>query len=673
MLVTGDNPPIIGTINDLYVKAGSSASVNFTATDDPGDVLSASSPNLPTSFVTLSGGPNNYTITANAGLDNVGFYTATILVADNKGGVSSKTFNIIVSDNSVKTALVKFGGQGFTLPKPWNNLSSAFPTAGLTTGSMTDDGGAPVKWNVQLATQFDGYYAGGFKTGNDAGVVLDTVMFTGIYSNQTTTPRTFKLTGLDPTKKYSVGFVSGMNSGVNFTAIASSGSKSVTFNGCYNANSLPRLNGLVPASDSSVSINVQRASNSQSANISGLIIQEYDPVATPNLSPSNLYVEPADTNKIRLTWSDRADNETGVEVYRATSYGGTYTLITTTAANVTTYTDVTPASNTRYYYKVRVKNGSVFSAYSNIATATSIGNIINVNMSISNPGGYPWNNTGKAPVAGDVFALKDVKGLTTGYTMTVVNNFSNSGNGGSSTGRNAGVFPDSVMVSNYVIATGTTATVKFSNLDQSKRYRVGFSGSSNTWSSSFNTTYSIGNRTVYLNALYDTTKAVYIDGVIPNVNGEITANISTTSDATYGLLNAIVLQAYTYVPGGSATDNPVQSQAIRLDRAVATDSAARRDSTKRVPAELKAYPNPFNDNLNLQVETANTIDKLDIEIYDSNGKIMFARVFNNVPSGTNTIRISTADAKLQQGIYFMRVHSNDGSTNSIIKLIKIIK
>ncbi|MDH7464068.1 PA14 domain-containing protein [Chitinophagaceae bacterium 26-R-25] len=674
-LVTGNNPPIIGTITDLYVKAGSSASITFAASDDPGDVLSATSPDMPTSFAALTGGPTSYTVTANPGLDNVGFYKVTINVADNKGGVTKKTFNILVSDNGVKTALVKFGGLGFTLPKPWNNVpsGSGFPVAGLATTSMTDDGGGAVRWNVQLVTQFDGYYGNGFKTGNDAGVVPDTVMFTGIYCSQPTTPRTFKLTGLDPNKKYSVGFVSGLNSGYNYTATVSSGAKSVTFNGSYNANNLPRLNGLVPAADSSVSFNVLRASNSQAACISALIIQEYDPVATPNLSPSNLIVEPADTNKIRLTWSDRGDGETGIEVYRSTAYGGTYTLVATTAANAVTYTDVTPAINTRYYYKVRVKNGAVFSAYSNIATTTSPSNIIYVNMKNSTPGGSPWNNTGKAPAVGDVYGLRDPKGNYTGYTMTVVNNFSSSGSGGSSTGTNSGVFPDSVMVSNFVIATGTTATVKFSNLDQSKRYRVGFSGSSNTWANSFNTTYSIGNRTVYLNALYDTIKAVYIDGVIPNSNGEITANISTTSDAAYGLLNAIVLQAYTYVPGGSATDNPVASQAIRVNTGVAADSAARRDSTKRSPADLSAYPNPFNDYLNLQVETANTIDKLDIEIFDSNGKIMFAKVFNSVPSGTNTIRISAADAKLQQGIYFMRVHSSDGATNSVIKLIKINK
>jgi hypothetical protein len=318
-----------------------------------------------------------------------------------------------------------------------------------------------------------------------------------------------------------------------------------------------------------------------------------------------------------------------------------------------------------------VKNGSNYSAYSNIATTTSLSGIVLVNTNTSNPGGVVWNNTGKVPAVGDVFSLKNPRGYNTGYTMTIVSNFSNSGNGGSSTGGNRGVFPDSVMVSNYVIAKGSTVTLKFSNLDQSKRYRIGFSGSSNTWSSSYNTTYSIGNRTVYLNALYDTIKAVYIDGVIPNANGEITANISTTSDATYGLLNAIVLQAYTYTPAGFATDNPVASQAIRLNTGVAADSSARKDSTKHSAAELAAYPNPFNDYLNLEVITTNTIDKLDIEIYDSNGKIMFAKVFNSVSSGRNTIRISTAEANLQQGIYFMRVHSNDGATNSVIKLLKI--
>jgi hypothetical protein len=319
-------------------------------------------------------------------------------------------------------------------------------------------------------------------------------------------------------------------------------------------------------------------------------------------------------------------------------------------------------------------SSSVFSGYSNIASTTSFSGTMSVNMNGSNPGGYPWNNTGKVPATGDVFNLKDSKGNITGATMTIVNNFTGgSGNIGSSTGNNSGVFPDSVLISSYLLNTNTTATVKFSNLDQSKRYRVGFCGSNNNWAPSYNTTYSIGSRTVYLSGLYNTSKAVYIDGVIPNVNGEITVNISTTSDAASGLLNAIVLQGYTYVAGGTVTDNPVTSQAIRVNTGTAADSAARRDSVKQTPADLKAYPNPFNDYLNLQVETPTTIDKLDIEIFDSNGKIMFAKVFSSVPSGTNTIRISTAEANLQQGIYFMRVHSSDGVTNSVIKLIKINK
>lgn len=670
MLVIGNNPPIIGTVSDLYVKAGSSASVSFTPTDDPGDVLTATVPDLPTSFAALSKVGNTYTVTANASADNVGFYTATINVADDKGGVSTKTFKILVSDSSVRTALLHIGKDGSGLAKPWNNLTSGFPTANLKTSAMTDDAGLSVPWGVMLVNQFDGYFSNGFKTGNDAGVVPDTALAGGVYVGSTTTPRTFKLTGLDPTKTYSLGFVSSVNAGDNYTAVVSSGSQTVTFNASYNSNILPRLNGLVPAADSTISVNVLKASNANTALINALIIQEYNATTTPYLSPSNLMVEPSDTNKIRLTWSDRTNNETNVEVWRATAYAGPYTLISTLPASSVTFND-SVATNIRYYYKVRVKNGGSYSAYSNIATTTSLSGIVLVNMNTTNANGVVWNNTGKVPAVGDVFSLKNPTGYNTGYTMTIVSNFSNSGNGGSSTGGNRGVFPDSVMVSNYVIAKGSTVTLKFSNLDQSKRYRIGFSGSSNTWSASYNTTYSIGNRTVYLNALYDTIKAVYIDGVVPNANGEITANISTTSDATYGLLNAIVLQAYTYTPAGFATDNPVASQAIRINTGVAADSSARKDSTKRSAAELAAYPNPFNDYLNLEVITTNTIDKLDIEIYDSNGKIMFAKVFNSVSSGRNTIRISTAEANLQQGVYFMRVHSNDGATNSVIKLLKI--
>ncbi|MBS0032490.1 Ig-like domain-containing protein, partial [Chitinophaga hostae] len=63
--------------------------------------------------------------------------------------------------------------------------------------------------------------------------------------------------------------------------------------------------------------------------------------------------------------------ETGFEIYRSTSSGGTYTIVATTAANAVSYTDTALQATTAYYYKIRAIGNYGESAYSNIANATT--------------------------------------------------------------------------------------------------------------------------------------------------------------------------------------------------------------------------------------------------------------------------------------------------------------
>ena len=71
---------------------------------------------------------------------------------------------------------------------------------------------------------------------------------------------------------------------------------------------------------------------------------------------------------IRLDWVDNANNETGYEVYRSTNQT-TWTRLTTTGANVRTYTSGGLTRGVTYYYRVRAINAAGASAYSNIASA----------------------------------------------------------------------------------------------------------------------------------------------------------------------------------------------------------------------------------------------------------------------------------------------------------------
>lgn len=86
-------------------------------------------------------------------------------------------------------------------------------------------------------------------------------------------------------------------------------------------------------------------------------------------APSYFYVGSTSETQIRVYWGDNSSIETGFEVHRSTGDGGTFTLLTTAAANATAYVDSGLEPGTQYCYRVRairVNGGSTsYSAFSN--------------------------------------------------------------------------------------------------------------------------------------------------------------------------------------------------------------------------------------------------------------------------------------------------------------------
>jgi len=105
----------------------------------------------------------------------------------------------------------------------------------------------------------------------------------------------------------------------------------------------------------------------------------------PN-APTNLAATAMNSTQIDIAWTDAASNETGFKIERKTGVVGTYAEITTTAANVTSYSDNTLTTSTQYFYRVRAFNASGNSAYSGEASATTL----------SGPSGVPSNLTATA-------------------------------------------------------------------------------------------------------------------------------------------------------------------------------------------------------------------------------------------------------------------------------------
>ena len=96
-------------------------------------------------------------------------------------------------------------------------------------------------------------------------------------------------------------------------------------------------------------------------------------------TPAPLSASPISNVAIAVSWTDNSPNETGFEVHRSTTgIGGTYTLIATVGAGVTSYQDGSRQPLTEYCYKartVRAKGNAkpTYSDFSNPSCATTFG------------------------------------------------------------------------------------------------------------------------------------------------------------------------------------------------------------------------------------------------------------------------------------------------------------
>jgi hypothetical protein len=94
-------------------------------------------------------------------------------------------------------------------------------------------------------------------------------------------------------------------------------------------------------------------------------------------APSNLTAT-AGSGQIDLTWTDTSTGEDGVEIQRCTGTVATtcgvdsnFVVIASVGPNVTAYSDLDPVDGETFTYRVRAFAGSVFSGFSNTATATA--------------------------------------------------------------------------------------------------------------------------------------------------------------------------------------------------------------------------------------------------------------------------------------------------------------
>lgn len=113
------------------------------------------------------------------------------------------------------------------------------------------------------------------------------------------------------------------------------------------------------------------ANNVKASVMAGAGVGGGSPPPSPPSAPSGLTATTASSTQINLAWTDNANNEDGFKVERSTD-GTNFTQIATVGAGVTSYASTGLAASTTYYYRVRAYNAGGDSAYSNLASATTL-------------------------------------------------------------------------------------------------------------------------------------------------------------------------------------------------------------------------------------------------------------------------------------------------------------
>ena len=88
-------------------------------------------------------------------------------------------------------------------------------------------------------------------------------------------------------------------------------------------------------------------------------------------APSGLTATAMAYNQIDLSWTDNSSSEAGFKIERGTASGGPFTQISSTTADVPTYSDTGVVKSTTYWYRVRSYNANGNSSYSALASVTT--------------------------------------------------------------------------------------------------------------------------------------------------------------------------------------------------------------------------------------------------------------------------------------------------------------
>ena len=669
-ITTIDRIPQIVAISDVALKNNQTATVNIIAKDDSTDHITLSVSGLPSFATFTDNGNGTGKIIVTPTTNILGAFPVIVTATDLSNASSSDTFNILVSDPNISSTYLSFSDGYHAIPKPWNMLAG-YPFAGTTFSNINDDSNTPTGMVVTFKNGFQGVVETGMQPVNGYGIYPNVIMRTAEFE-ASTNKDTIQITGLSTSKVYNFVFFNSHDDGLVGNTNFNIGATTVTLNATDNISKTVQINGITTTTGT-VNIVVSKVAGADYAFLSTLIIQSYASTYTA-IAPSNLRTTTITRNSIGLQWEDRDYTGTGYQIWRAADSASSYTLLTTVAAGITTYTDASLAANKTYNYAVRtILPSGVYSSFSNTVTASTYAYNVYVNYTAANNATLPWNNTDVIPQMGYTWNnFFDEKGMPSSTGMLLTSNWAGLYSAGMNPLNNSGALPDTAMIDSYGLYPGQTGTFQVTGLNIGMKYDLTFYSSSQAYGD-VNVAYVINGITTLLNASLNINGTETIYGITPDNYGNISISVAAgTSTSQYGLIGAMILKGYTpsaspVIPALPATQTisnaqrPVAKQGDKSDKAATTDVAT--------VTEIKAFPNPFHDQFTLLVPSQNNKGSVQVMLYDAAGKQVYSNNFGNVHEGTNTLSVVTG-AQLTAGIYSVVILNADTKASKTIKIMK---
>ena len=550
-----DEPSISNAPSDLIAAAESSTKINLRWSDNSTnethfELYRKRQEDIDWVLVTTT--PENITTYSDENLAPNTLYQYRVRSIN---GVGASSYSTVVSeptysDNSGNVLLINFTSKrDLFAPTPWNNFYGA-PRAGLGYNNLLNISGITTPYGLELVDSWDFGTVRGVSTGNDSGVYPDDVMLTYFTQNDATDTR-LKLVGLDINELYDLSF---------FASVGNIGNDRITqfiINGEARGvnvrdNSTERVifYGVQPEIDGTITIAVNYPSGSFAAKyINAMEVKYYTEPIVP-FAPINLTASTVSHDIIDLNWTDVSSNESGFEIYRSSANDNTWSLIHTTAPDVTQFSDTGLNDDTQYLYRLRSINGSGQSEYSSTATARTLVyepfEFVNINFyhRTDIDFGPDWNTFVTNPLAGATIQdMTNLSGINTGFDISLVNSWSYGSNRGEVTGDNSGIFPDDIMRTHFVSFIAGGNDILLSDLDNTKLYDIKLFSSIDNRNSII--TYTINGVTQELSANNNTSNAIDFLAVVPDVNNQIQIHVGySPSGLSPAYINALQIRYY---------------------------------------------------------------------------------------------------------------------------------